>query len=82
MTDQVATPVGRPVINVLVTEFTTFEVVVDPAAPEWRWLLQYPDNEWPGLLRQSASETDGQLAQACGSATGAWREVNLDAVIL
>lgn len=73
----------RPHINVLVTEFVTYEVKVDPTAPEWDWLLRYPDEQWPELLRQSANETDGTLDKACNSyaATGAWREVNLDTVI-
>jgi hypothetical protein len=69
------------VINVLVTEFTTYEMTVDPTAPEWDWLLRYPDEEWPRLLRQSANETDGTLDKACDhrTATGAWREVDCDA---
>lgn len=70
----------RPVINVLVTEFVTYELTVDPTASEWDWLLRYPDDEWPRLLRQSANETGGTLANKCDteSATGAWREVNCE----
>lgn len=73
----------QPKINVLVTEFVTFEIEVDPTAPEWSWLLRYPDSEWPELLRQSANETGGTLADKCDfkTATGAWREVNCDVVV-
>jgi hypothetical protein len=71
-----------PKIDVLVTEFTTYELTVDPTAPEWDWLLRYPDDEWPKLLAQSANETDGTLANKCDyrTVTGAWREVNLNAL--
>lgn len=72
---------ATPVLNVLVTEFVTYEVTIDPAAPEWDWLLRYPDSEWPELLRRSANETEGQMERALThNATGAWREVNLTAV--
>lgn len=71
-----------PTIHVEVRETVTFELSIDPTTPEWDWLLRYPDMEWPRLLRESANETDGRLANLCDyrTATGAWREVNLTAL--